>query len=429
MPLEQDTSAEEEVIPCEHCESDEHLSADHCCDICDQNGHSETAHPYCESCDTYADHSTRDHRCSNCGMLERECGYCDECDSTRCMCERCYSCEECRSSCICDEDEDGDPEDGVNVHDYSWSPETISYMGMAGDYGQPINTYANGGMGAHSYPEPPDRQAYLGLEVEVECVHGDVLDVACAWNDSGMGWTKTDGSLTQQGIECVTYPVTYARLEHDGALARTLVAMKEGGARAWAPGHCGLHIHISRPSFKDKAHQWRFAAAHEQMSKELRQMSGRNGDEGYCKWEGVMLSERNLNRPMDPATGMYIGDRYRYVPQKATKIIAGKQDVGDRYVSVNVTRGTIELRFWRGSLAPDHVMGAAALADAMQQWTRNMTFAQVRQGLTWKAFQAWATDGLAQAQLLRIVKLSVKRGVQVAPSAMRAAYAAEEVKA
>ena len=155
-------------------------------------------------------------------------------------------------------------------------------------------------------------------------------------------------------------------------------------------------------------------------------MAGRNGEEGYCKWDGISLT-------MVPRSEWTLAQERSYAwdgeppwasaPHKATKVIAGKQDNDNRYVSVNVTSVTIELRFWRGSLSPTHVLGAAALADGIQRWTRDMRVPTVRRDLTgsqakaWEAFQTWAVDNLPFGQLKRIAKLAVKRGVIVRPVA------------
>ena len=163
-------------------------------------------------------------------------------------------------------------------------------------------------------------------------------------------------------------------------------------------------------------------------------MAGRNGEEGYCKWGGTVHGPvpRSEWTPDHVRYHERYGDRpWADMPRKATKIIAGKQENEDRYVSVNVTDGTIELRFWRGSLSPTHVLGAAALADGIQRWTRDMRVPTVRRDLTgsqakaWEAFQGWAIDNLPISQVQRIVKLATKRGVPALPALVSAAGAAE----
>lgn len=419
------TDAEEEVRTCDICE--EHgdgrwmlvhdNAEEHECDVCYELGHHRSTHEYCNECSDYADHSTRRHRCHNCGEYARHCGYCGDCDETQCECR-------CESDC---DDEEGDC---FNIHDYSWQPPVIRYMGMVGgeslDIDRPSRNYH-----AHSYPPPPDSQPYLGLEIECEGMEGPAVEIAKAFNAHLMGWSKTDGSL-MRGVECVTFPVTYARLEHDGSLPRALREMAAAGGRAWGPGNCGLHIHVSRPSFKGKSHQWRFAAAHESMSAVLRVLSGRDPNaEGYCAWDAK--THEPTGRQSPDRFG-WVADDYRTVDQKASKIVAGKQLASTRYVSVNVTDGTIELRFWRGSLQPDHVMGAAALEDGIQQWTRDMSLADVRRSITgqdatatWKAFQTWAGENLPQHQNTRIYKLAKRRHVAMTASFIRAAHAAKEV--
>jgi len=410
----------EEVIPsCEYCGFGErwprwlapHPSEEHQCEVCDELGHGSDSHTFCDACD---DVVTDDHecRCSSCGNLRDHCGYCERCDYPSCEC-------------------DCDAEDGEYIHSWDYQPESIVWFGMA--EGRPSVSETRGLDEAHRYRPPRDSQPYLGLEIETEAIHGSPRDIATVWTDADLGWCKQDGSLSSSGVECVSYPVTYARLEHDDKLTGVLERIRSAGGRSWEPGHCGLHIHVSRPSFSGKPHQWRFAAAHEAMEKELRKMAGR-GDTGYCKWFAAEVEQAipQPGRRVYDRDGDLVGHvEYQYVKQTAKKIIAGKVTSEDRYVSVNVTSGTIELRFWRGSLSPSHVLGAVALADGMQQWTRDMTMAVVRRDLTaknanaWKAFQTWAIDHLPALQVKRIVKLAVKREVEVLPALTRAAYAAE----
>ena len=163
-------------------------------------------------------------------------------------------------------------------------------------------------------------------------------------------------------------------------------------------------------------------------------MAGRNGEEGYCKWDGIshgMVPRSEWTCVQEQRYERYEERPYRDTPRKATKVIAGKQENEDRYVSVNVTSGTIELRFWRGSLSSTHVLGAAALADGIQRWTRDMRVPTVRRDLTgsqakaWEAFQGWAIDNLPISQVQRIVKLATKRGEPAQPALGSAAGAAE----
>lgn len=420
------SDADEEVITCDHCSATTgtggmwhhswrhwqtpHTTEQHPCEVCAEAGHDVDEHDFCEHCD---EHVADDHRCTcYCGRLREECGYCDGCDEPRCEC-------------------DCNAEDGEYVHDWDYQPEEILWYGMVD--GKHTTSQTQGRDAAHAYRAPHDTQPYLGIEVETEAMGCSPRDIAEIWTDNGMGWCKTDGSLSSQGVECVSFPHTYERLE-GGTLETVLVRMKRIGARSWEPGHCGLHIHVSRPSFSGKPHQWRFAAAHEAMSKELRTMSGRGGEEGYCKWDSTTY----MQKPVEELTAAErdywhkFGDR-PYVTVKATakKIIAGKQQNEDRYVSVNVTKGTIELRFWRGSLTPTHVLGAAALADGIQQWTRDMSVPTVRRDLTgshakaWEAFQAWAAEHLPTKQVKRIYALASRRDVPVLPALIEAAAAAE----
>ena len=411
MPSEQgsavatpDVDEEVETLYCEWCDDDngDHASADHVCAVCGGTGHDVGSHPYCNYCDANTVHDSDDHRCSNCGDRMAYHDYCDYCEETTCGCDH------------------GHDYEAMGIQEYNWKPDTIDFHG---DVETQYVTRMRGG-----YPAAPDAQTYLGLEVECEGVHCGPGELAQVWNDSGLGWVATDGSLTDEGVECKTAPATYGALERRLPLESTLVRLAKVGGRAWGPGHCGLHIHVNRKAFSGRAHAWRFAAAHEAMSTEFRTLSGRQGDESYCQWpkkaDSVEMKVARQTRiewfqtryeraPTDSELSGY--PEWQQDGKRATKVIAGKALNSDRYVNLNVCEKTIELRFWRGSLRPSHVLGACALADAMVEYTRGMRFPDVRAGITWSKFQTWAAANLPSGQVTRIVNLATLRGVEVAP--------------
>jgi hypothetical protein len=227
----------------------------------------------------------------------------------------------------------------------------------------------------HSYPPAPTSEAYLGLEIEVEAVGCDANDIAETWNASDLGWSKHDGSLSD-GVELVSHPTTFERLASSD-IARVIGDVNAMGGRAWDPGTCGLHIHVSRKAFADKAHLWRFAAAHQRMSETLQALAGR-GNVTYSSWPEYR-SDRDLSR--DP-----------YGPVQATKVIAGKAYSSERYVAINLLNsGTVELRYWRGTTLAVGVLGAAAVESALFYWTRDLSVRDIASGrMTWERFLAWA---------------------------------------
>lgn len=307
--------------------------------------------------------------CETCGYLGRDCACCSDCACYPCECD----CSECGANpCRCD-DYCGDCDSyecrcSDAIMPYHGKPDTIIWRGV-----QTIDTPCRA-----SYPAAPTDEPYLGLEIEVEAVRGDAGEIAETWNSSELGWSQHDSSLSD-GVELVTHPSTFdALVDPDLHLADTITRIHGMGARAWDPGTCGLHIHISRKAFRGKAHLWRFAAAHQRMSETLQALAGR-GDCSYSRWPSPVSSDTDMRDP--------------YTVAPATKIIAGKAQSWERYVAINLqNRGTVELRYWRGTTLPVGILGAAAVESALFHWTKVLTVREIANGrMSWERFLAWTS--------------------------------------
>lgn len=246
------------------------------------------------------------------------------------------------------------------------------------------------------YPKPPTKEPYLGLEVENDIpapydyyktqeIQGELADIWYAYN---LGLVKTD--CTVSGTESVTWPFTFKRLITSG-IDKALVEMKKAGARAWKRGGPGLHIHISRKAFKDDQHMWRFCALHEANGPVLRQLAGRGGIMAYNKWADEVLKSPTYKR--------YANEMYC----PSTDFLLKKQTPESRYMrargmAVNlIPYQTIELRFWKGTLQPVGVLGAAACESAMYEFAKRVPTIpksgwDVLQdpALNWETLMEWA---------------------------------------
>lgn len=342
------------------------------CDNCRQTSHS----CECERCYSCEEPRYPDRLCRNCHECRDccECSYCESCERRHYADDMCGECDYCTGCCDCSSDSD-------LIHDYSYTPSELEFVSLS-DSGNLVRQYSSG--------RAPDGATYLGLEIETEAVHGSPHEIAEVWSEySPFGYAKHDGSLSD-GVECVTHPYTYQALRH-ADLASTLGRMAKTGARAWGTGTCGLHIHVSRRTFAHRSHMWRFVRALDSFQSELIRLAGRN-DSQWASWE----TDEGL----------------AYGKGRATKIVAGKASNGTRYRAINMeNRHTIELRFWRGSLAPHAVYGAAAITDALVQWTRDMPFRQVREGLYFTDFMSWVEENLSDTQYQDIYTLALKRNM------------------
>lgn len=385
-----DDAAEDDTPVCEHCDGPEDE-----CNLCDNCGECEDS-----SCDC----------CSDCG-----CMYCECCGTCGYAGDSCECCSECgrESDHYCSDC--GDYYCGYTecpCHDgpllgYGSVPDQVLFRRIM-LHGVPFD-YSRDTSGSR-YPIAPDDAPYLGLEIEAEVPYGEVSEIVDIWQASGLGWSSYDGSLSN-GAECKTHPSTYEFLAQS-ELASVLRNMGERGARAWNYPSTGLHIHVSKLAFASKSHMWKFAHVHSKcFVDELVTMAGREGHTEYCRFPHETDSKAYL---IDSRTGDCLYDRHnrvQYVPETPTRIIAGKVYKNNRSVAVNVNEDTIELRYWKGSLHPRQVLGAAAVETALIDYTRGLTVADVNACPDWDHFVTWSTANLPMGQLLHISELAAARGV------------------
>ena len=117
------------------------------------------------------------------------------------------------------------------------------------------------------------------------------------------------------------------------------------GFRSWRTSTCGIHIHVGRSAFRNKAHLWRFAYFINSNPDQCQMFAGRHAS----RW----------------AT-------FENQKQEASKIIAGKaRYYPQRYVAVNLSNSTtVEIRMFRGSLLPRRILANLGFVDAVVEFTR-----------------------------------------------------------
>jgi len=214
-------------------------------------------------------------------------------------------------------------------------------------------------------PEQARDLCYLGVELEMECTNGvgRVIDALAPYRKDGNGevwYYKSDGSLSDNGVELVTHPVTlaYHTLEVDWKGA--LEAAAKVGARSHDTDTCGLHVHVSRAPFPQAAliKLAAFVHAHPQ---ELGKLARRRSS----KWASYDGSPRGAK----------------------SKVTCPS----DRYVAVNFcNRDTVELRIFKGTLKPATFKATIELAHAIPHFCSVVDIAtvlQYRNGASpWQAF-------------------------------------------
>ena len=211
--------------------------------------------------------------------------------------------------------------------------------------------------------------SFFGIELEFELNGMSQLDgvaiIRNRWTESFCD-IKRDGSL-DDGLEIATQPMT---LEYFRQLDLTVLEeLRQAGARAWDTTTCGVHIHLSRNSFKSKGHIWRFSKFIFGNRQEMRRVVGRDSSH-YLQWNSSDFA----------AIGSVLkGARY--------------QGTG-HYCAVNLdNNATIEVRVFRSTLRAATLTRYIEFLHAAIEYTRDMSIEQVSLGaLDYHAFTAWLAD-------------------------------------
>lgn len=348
---------------CERCNSafcgdDYYVDGESWCEYCYENFTF-----YCERCGTSYNSERNDYHhvsgdtwCDDC--TSSSAWYCDDCDI--------YS----RYSSDCDgcgrSDDDSSNETGRScncrkvVHEYSCKPPLV-------------------------FHGESNRGLYMGFELETQIQGGNMQEAAIftsnALSENNTGIIKHDASIGRDGydgFEIVTQPHTHLHYrEHSADLWKIIDTLRtDYGARSWDTKSCGLHIHVSRTGFSSGAHMHRFISFVYSNAPQMMKFAGRKSD--YARFNDV-----------------YKFDEYdRPIKSFKHKVADPRRSNTERYSAVNTQNsGTLELRFFRGTMNTRTILSALDLTQAMIEYTRALRLDDVKLGaLSWAWFADYVRD-------------------------------------
>lgn len=260
-------------------------------------------------------------------------------------CEDCtYYCDNC-SEAYASEDNmldccDTGPE---SVYNYSYKPLAVFY-----------DKTSNGITTNH---RAESDVLYMGIELEV----AKMRDQADEFNDSlaalqgDFVYMKEDGSIGPDGVEIVTHPATLQAFEALFPFEQ-LDQARANGARSFAYGNCGFHIHVSRSAFS-ATHMWKFIKF--QMNQPgLCQRVAQRVESSYASWYFEESEKREL-----------------------PDYIKGKKYNGRRYLAINFqNRVTVELRYFKGNILRSAIMKNLEFVQSVYDYTKRLTVRDVTSG-------------------------------------------------
>lgn len=206
---------------------------------------------------------------------------------------------------------------------------------------------------------------FLGIELEV-----DYLDSVNDLADDLMrefGYErlecKEDGSLSDDGLEIVSQPMTALYHLNSDMWVRILDLVRQYGGKSHDAGDCGLHIHISRKFFKDHDAVYRLDRLFHRFKDELVNFSRRTCF-GYCR-----LYDDDLHEIKDVAER-----KAKWEEEKSWQ---------DRYQAVNdKNTNTVEIRLWRGTLNDETFRATVEMTAALAIVANSMSN-ELADSLTW----------------------------------------------
>jgi len=334
---------------CEHCEGAGSASDD---------WHTVSDSLWCQGCyeddAVYCDRCNYSYNGNNVGtnyissVEERWCEYCTGDNATWCNeCDEYYS----------DDDNESCPScynNGGMVHQYSYKPNPIFH-----------GSDPNG--------------LFMGFELEMSLgrpdnhVYHEAVTLVSEIEKSNVCYLKSDSSIEDVGFELVTHPHTLGAYEQATPLWDYIENLRANyNARSWDTQSCGLHVHVSRNAFKSGAHTHRFLTLIYKNPKEMMKLAGRKNSR-YAQFSDV-----------------YQPDEWGIPRFNLHNKIHGKRYT-ERFSAVNTQNDyTLELRFFKGTMARAGIMSALELTHAATEYTRNLSLADVKLGmLQWDWFADW----------------------------------------
>lgn len=215
---------------------------------------------------------------------------------------------------------------------------------------------------------------FVGIELETEDkdnngnnLHNDARYVSDLTN--GLIYVKDDCSL-RNGFEMVSHPMSLDFVHNDTENIRQgLSYLRKKGYRAWTTSNCGQHIHVSKNSFENAAHEMKFLYFIFRNKKTLINFVGRNSQYAQYDLDAFLGTSEYWNGPKPTLIEVAKGVRKDggYVPSQAYRNLAVNR----------LNEHTHELRIFRPSLRYETLLSYIEFVYCLFEYTKVVTASQV----------------------------------------------------
>lgn len=213
----------------------------------------------------------------------------------------------------------------------------------------------------YSYkPEPvfkgvSDDGLYFGLEIETDCGEGGSFAHDCGGRFGDTMYFKSDGSLSDSGVECVTHPMSYDyAIGFDWDEFHRIAC--DNDMRSHDTSTCGFHIHVSRDGLGRSWAERELTAAKLVMF--------------FDHYRGDLLafSRRRRSSAEEWARSNEAGIRADDTREKACEKAKDSSEYS-RYCAVNLRNtATVEIRLWRGTTNPATIRSTIDMTNAIVRY-------------------------------------------------------------
>jgi hypothetical protein len=211
-----------------------------------------------------------------------------------------------------------------------------------------------------------------GIEYETENMSGEFSEFAM--DNPDIIFCKSDGSLSQFGVEIVFHPHTLLSLMLSNTLRETVRHIKYAGGETH--DNCGLHIHVNRSSLRTCGKQdfsgllvYKIISLFngDAFTREI----GKRDNNGYCDSIDTVYRAAYAMRHKK-SNNHYLASKIRRV--------AGES--WNRYVTVNTNNAsTIEFRFFAaGEISTRWILACVQILDLAIEYCRQESVAMVSSG-------------------------------------------------
>jgi len=193
---------------------------------------------------------------------------------------------------------------------------------------------------------------FFGVELEADGGEFDIDDFTDWTNNSNLIHFENDGSLSDDGVECITMPCSLKYHQNDMDWSGICSQLKSQGYSSHDASSCGLHVHISRDALTPI----------QIMKMDVFVNRGADFFSQIARREDFYSSKYRKNKKVDVHKGTYDSE----------------DGHGARYTAVNTcNEKTVEIRIFKGTLKYQTILGTIEMCHALVKFVDTIPIVRI----------------------------------------------------